>query len=313
MTQPPHGTTPVSPGPFQSWAERNGFSHGGLALIWIVAVFVLFQLFASFLMVIFLLFRISGEGQALDVQQLMTQISQHLDLVFIANTLGQVLFLAIGTWLICRLHTTATDRRRYIRLKFYDNTPAMIGIIIVLMLVAQPAIWFLGWLNSLVPVPDWFESMQLQQMEMIEGYLRGDGQVWIALFNIGVVPAVCEEILFRGYVLRSFEKSWGVPAAIVVSGVVFGMFHLQLANLLPLATIGILLAVITWATRSLIPAMVAHFVNNGASVLLGKYYPETAFAELAPASMPSPWLVAASGLISIYLIYLLVNGRTNKQ
>lgn len=306
-------TTTIEENVFDSWAERNGFSHAGIALLWVLAVFVLFQVFAGLLVFVLVYVRMSGEAGALNMGEAMSMMTQHLDLVFISNTVGQVLFLALGTWVFCRLQASRNNRPAFLRFRFRDNTPAMIGIVTVLMVVVQPFIWFLGWLNSLIPVPELMESMQLQQMQMIESYLTGDGTVWVALLNIGIVPAVCEEILFRGYVLRSFEKSWGIKAAVIVSGVIFGLFHLQLANFLPLATIGILLAFMTWASRSLIPAMVAHFVNNGASVLMGKFYPDTAFSELSPDSMPSLWLVLASMVISAYLIYLLITVRHNDQ
>ncbi|NIT60377.1 MAG: CPBP family intramembrane metalloprotease, partial [Aliifodinibius sp.] len=67
-----------------------------------------------------------------------------------------------------------------------------------------------------------------------------------------------------------------------------------LSNLLPLASIGMILAYITWITRSIFPAMAAHFVNNGGSVLVGTYYPESAFAEMTPESMPPIWAVIMS-------------------
>jgi membrane protease YdiL (CAAX protease family) len=301
---------------YQSWAERHGFSHAGIALLWIVTAFFLFQLFANFAGIALVIIR-EGIGltdiTAMGADKLMDMVGQNLDLIFVANSTGQILFLALATWFFCRLQVTAPKRPEFLRLKFRENTPLMIGMVILIILVAQPAIWFLGWLNSLIPVPESMEMMQIQQMEMIQNYLTGDGVVWVALLNIGLVPAVCEEILFRGYVQRSFEKSWGIWAAIIVSGLIFGAYHMQLSNLLPLAAIGILLAVMTWASQSIYPAMVAHLVNNGGSVLLGKYYPETAFAELSPESMPPIWMVFASGLLSAYLIYIMINKQPKPQ
>ena len=298
---------------YTPWATRNGFSHAGIALIWVVIAFFLFQIIAGLISFALVFWRVAGQIQNVNPTQIMDLLAQHLDLVFIANTTGQVLFLALGTWFFCRLQVRRRNRPHFLRFKFPRNTLPLIGLVFVLMLVVQPAIWFLGWINSFVPVPEFMEQMQFKQMEMIEAYLTGDGLVAVALFNIALVPAVCEEILFRGYLQRSFEKSWGVWISIVISGLIFGAYHLQLTNFLPLSAIGILLAYMTWTTGSIYPAMVAHFVNNGASVLLGKYYPETAFSELTPESMPPVWMIVASVAISAYLIYVLFSNRNNQS
>lgn len=297
---------------YTPWVKRNGFSHAGMALLWIVGAFLLFQIFANVLGIILILIRSAGSMENFDAANAMDLVAQNIDLIFVANSSGQILFLGLATWLFCRLHTNRQNRPSFLRFRLYENTPKILGLVFVLMLVVQPVIWFLGWLNSFVPVPETMESMQMQQMEMIQSYLTSDGMVLIALFNIALVPAICEEILFRGYVLRSFEKSWGIRWAIIISGIIFGMFHLQLANVLPLASIGILLAFMTWISQSIYPAMIAHFVNNGASVLVGKYYPETAFSELSPETMPPLWLVAVSVVVSGYLIYLLLKDRINE-
>ncbi len=192
-----------------------------------------------------------------------------------------------------------------------SNTSSMLGLTFVLILAIQPTVWFLGWLNAFLPVPDMLSEFQSSQMQMIENFLRGDHLLILTLFHVGVVPAICEEVLYRGYVMRAFEKSWGVLPAILISGLLFGLYHVQLSNLLPLAAIGIILGYVTWASESIYPAMLAHFVNNGGSVLVGSYYPDTAFAEMTPESMPPIWAVAVSIIISGYLIYFMYQQHKN--
>lgn len=297
----------------EPWITRNGFSHGGMALIWIVAAFFLFQVFANVLGITLILARASVDFQTLNAAKLTALVGENIDLLFWANTAGQILFLGLCTWWFSRLHVSKQGRPDFLRLRTYQNTPKMLGMAFVLIITIQPAIWFLGWLNAFLPVPESMETMQMQQMEMIKSYLTGDGVVLIALLNIAFIPAICEEVLFRGYVLRSFQKSWGIGLAILISGIIFGMFHLQPSNFLPLASIGILLAFLTWVSQSLYPAMLAHFVNNGASVVIAKYYPETAFSELSSETMPPVVLVVISVVVSGYLIYWLLNNGINES
>lgn len=287
---------------YRPWSERNGFSHWSLALIWIIIAFIGFQMVAGLVAVVLL---VVNQGGSLNVANIADSLSQNLDLLFIGNSAGQILFLGLATWFFTRLHTLKSNRPKFLRFTTNNKTPQLIGVTVILIVAIQPAIWFLGWLNSLLPVPELFSEFQSTQMEMIENFLRGDHLLVLTLFHVGVVPAICEEVLYRGYVMKAFQKSWGVLPAILISGLLFGLYHVQLTNLLPLATIGIVLGFVTWASESIYPAMLAHFVNNGGSVLVGTYYPDTAFAELTPESMPPLWAVILSVMISGYLIYFM--------
>lgn len=288
----------------RSWAERNGFADWILAVGWIIVAFVLFQVVAS--IVAFTLI-IGQSGGDLNLVGSVEMLTEHINLLFIGNSAGQIVFLGLATWFWVRLHVSAQNRPTFMRFKYDKNTPRNMLIAGLLIVTIQPLIWFLAWLNAFLPVPDFFSDMQSSQMEMIENFLKGDHNIWLTLFHVALVPAVCEEVLYRGYVLRAFQKSWSIWPAIIISGLFFGMYHVQLSNLLPLASIGIILAYITWTTRSIFPAMAAHFVNNGGSVLVGKYYPESAFAEMTPESMPPVWAVIISLAISANIVYWLYN------
>lgn len=294
--------SPHSDSLYQSWAERNGFPDWALTLVWIIVAFIAFQLTAGIVSAVLL---VISEGASFDLASFEELMLANLDLLFIGNSAGQILFLGLATWFVVRLHTSRQDRTSFLRLKAHSDTFTMLGLTAVFILAVQPAIWFLSWINAQLPVPEFFELMQNSQMEMIEQLLRGDYILWATLFHVGVVPAICEEVLYRGYVMRSFEKSWGIAPAIIVSGLLFGLYHVQLSNLLPLATIGIILAYVTWVSRSLYPAILAHFINNGGSVLVGTQYPETAFAEITPESMPPLWAVIVSIAVSSYIAYYM--------
>ena len=294
---------------YQSWAERNGFSDWALALLWIVAAFILFQATASVVAVALVLMR---GGISADANEMMSQLTENLDLLFIGNSTGQILFLGLATWFFARLHTSKKGRKEFLRFSVQPDTLQKSAITVVLIIAIQPTIWFLSWINAFIPVPEVFGNMQNTQMQMIENYLRGDHLLMLTLFHVGLVPAICEETLYRGYVMRAFQKSWGIWPAIIVSGLLFGLYHIQLSNLIPLATLGMLFAYITWVSESIIPAIIAHLVNNGGSVLVGTYYPESAFAEITPESMPPLWAVIISLLITAYIVYWMY-GQNKKS
>lgn len=278
-----------------------------MALIWIVVAFGLFQLIGG---IVGGLLVISEYGASPNPAEMQSLLSQHPDLLIIGNSIGQVLVMGLGTWLITKLHTSGKTQLSFLRFNADGNTPKNIGLAVILIFAIQPTIMFLAWINSFLPVPEFFTQMQDTQMQMIESLLTSDLTAWLILFHVAVVPAICEELLYRGYVMRAFQKSWGIWAAIIFSGLLFGMYHVQLSNLLPLAMLGMVFAFLTWTSKSIYPAIVAHFVNNAGSVVMGKYYPESAFAKIAPETLPSMTAVIPSLLFSGFIVYFMYRKHT---
>jgi membrane protease YdiL (CAAX protease family) len=88
-----------------------------------------------------------------------------------------------------------------------------------------------------------------------------------ALVLIAVIPALCEELLFRGFMLSGVASSLQKWTAIGLTAVVFGVFHFMLIRFAVTAGLGVVLAYICWQSRSVLPAMLAHFLHNGVGVL----------------------------------------------
>lgn len=285
-----------------SWAERNGFADWVIAAIWLILAFILFQLTAGLIFVGLMIL----SGEITSVNDLQAVMMSRLDLLFIGNSTGQVLFLGLTTFAVARLHIAGEKLTGFLRFGWKQDTATYIALGAVLLIVVQPIVLYLGYVNSLIPFPEYLKDMQVSQYEMFEEFLKREGIILFGLFHIALVPAFCEEILFRGYILSAFEKSWGIITAIVASGVIFGLFHLQLPNLLPLATLGIVLALMTWLSGTIWPAIVAHFINNGAAVLLATSYPELAFNEMNAETLPPIWTLVLSiiftGLIIRYMM-----------
>ncbi|TVQ65727.1 MAG: CPBP family intramembrane metalloprotease [Balneolaceae bacterium] len=290
-----------------SWIERNGFAPWAAALLWLVVVFVLFQLLSALFIVIFLALK---EGSA-DLLSIMQQLGSELNLLFIVNSAGQILMMGLATFLIVRLHAATGTQREFLRLGWKPKTAGFIFGGLLLILAVQPLVIWIGYINSLLPVPESITALQESQLEMIRDFLMQDGVLLFALFAVAVVPGVCEEVLFRGYILRAFEKSWGIIVAIVVSGFVFGLFHLQIANLLPLAALGMVLGLMTWLSGSIWPAVAAHFMNNAMAVVAGTFYPELFFRELSPEFLPPLWLVIPATLVAVAIVYVMIQRSEN--
>lgn len=285
----------------QPWVERNGFTHWAVAFAWVVVALIAFNIVGAVVGVI----GIIATVDSLDMESIVQELSTNFDIIFLANSSGQILIMALATLLIVRLHAIRGKRKEFIRFQITDNVWKVSLLAAVLFIVAQPAILFLGWLNSFVPVPETMKEMQESMAEMISMFLKSDNMLLLGILHIGIVPAVCEEIMYRGYVMRALEKSWGITAAIIISGIIFGAYHLQISNLLPLATLGIFLAYVTYVSNSIIPAMAAHFVNNGGQVVASKFYPQLLDEKITP-EMDIPYLmVIISIILTAGILYYL--------
>ena len=95
---------------------------------------------------------------------------------------------------------------------------------------------------------------------------------WSVVF-IGILPGICEEIMFRGTILRAYEKI-GIKKAIIISGLLFGMFHFTLINFIGPAVLGIVFGYMVYRTNSIYSSMFAHSLNNIIALSLSRYLME---------------------------------------
>ena len=288
-----------------SWYERHGFNLGVMAIIWVFLALIAFNVVGGVVGVIAAVFLVDDPT---NIEALMQVLSEQTTVFFWINTTGQITVFALGSLMVTRLAAEPGARRRFLRLQINSDTHKYILWAIVLTVAAYPTVIFLGWLNAFLPVPGWMAEMQQSMDEMIAKLLGSENILWMGLFHIGLVPSICEEIMYRGYVQRSLEKSWGIWTAIIVSGLIFGAYHLQITRILPLAALGMLFAYITYVSNSLIPAMVAHLVNNGGQVILSTIYPEMLDQELT-AETNLPWAGILFGVVLLITLLSILHKR----
>ncbi|HYF81027.1 MAG TPA: type II CAAX endopeptidase family protein [Symbiobacteriaceae bacterium] len=92
----------------------------------------------------------------------------------------------------------------------------------------------------------------------------------LAVVTHAIMPAICEEIAYRGYLQHSLSPL-GPRAAVVVTALLFGATHFSVIRLLPLALLGLIFSAVVRRAESVYPSMIMHLVNNG-TVLALTYY-----------------------------------------
>lgn len=160
--------------------------------------------------------------------------------------------------------------------------------------------------DALKALKDLFDMLEASTLKLVTAYSTAE---FIAIvIVIAVTPAICEEFLFRGFVLSNFEKVSKRTAAIFFSGLLFALFHFHPFNLIPLAVLGIYLSFIVYHSGSIFTAIVCHFINNFISALAVFIYGKDEFIskEIPPDEiMQVVVLGIASLFVFIGLIYLI--------
>jgi membrane protease YdiL (CAAX protease family) len=129
-----------------------------------------------------------------------------------------------------------------------------------------------------VALPDFLAPLEAVLTSMEEGAARLTEAItnvqdvpslFLNLFVVALVPAIGEEMIFRGLVLPILHKWTGkIHAAVWISAILFSGMHLQFYGFLPRLVLGGLLGYLFVYTRSLWAPIIAHFVNNGLALVL---------------------------------------------
>jgi sodium transport system permease protein len=149
--------------------------------------------------------------------------------------------------------------------------------------------------SLVLPVPhEWAERFA-------KALVPADLPLWQILPFITILPAIGEEIAFRGVLLHGLRKRLHPVALALVVGVIFGLFHFDMARLIPVACLGTLLAAVTLLTGSIFPAMLWHALNNGLAV--------AALSAELPIQDPPPGLYVLGALLLGLAFWVLWRNR----
>jgi ABC-2 type transport system permease protein/sodium transport system permease protein len=143
---------------------------------------------------------------------------------------------------------------------------------------------------------------------------------WIWL-TLAIVPAVAEELFFRGLVLSGLQRL-GSFRAVVISALLFGIFHvatgsmLMVERLLPSTFLGLLLGWIAVRTGSLWPGVIVHALHNGFMLSLSHFEPwliERGWGTEQQIYLPLSWLGVGSLMFAAGSVLLWWGGRSGPQ
>lgn len=126
------------------------------------------------------------------------------------------------------------------------------------------------------------------------------------VFTFGILPAVCEEFFFRGFLFQTIRRIAPTWAALLFSGLIFSLLHFQIYGFFVRWLMGMLLGFIFLYGGGIYGAILAHFINNFATVVVMWM----AFQGLVPSEMSSSnyrlgahWEILSLCLTAILLVF----------
>lgn len=138
--------------------------------------------------------------------------------------------------------------------------PVNIPIVIGIMIFAIPVATLLNVLN-LLAVDSIFGKTVMTSLPAAENGV----QLLVNILVIAGSAGICEEVLFRGVLQRSFER-FGAAGSILLAALLFSLTHLDFQKILGTFALGALIGYIVYRTNSLYCGMLAHFTNNATAV-----------------------------------------------
>jgi ABC-2 type transport system permease protein/sodium transport system permease protein len=136
----------------------------------------------------------------------------------------------------------------------------------------------------------------------------------LILTALAVVPAVAEELFFRGYLFRATAVRWGGWSAVGATALLFALFHafgasgITLQRIVPSLLMGVALGALALRSGSVLPGMILHSLNNALLLLIARYKEQLVQQQFIPPNsedLPTAWLAAAAVLAAIGAALLL--------
>lgn len=205
-------------------------------------------------------------------------------------------------------------------------TPAFLSIVtgVAVIIAILPFIHWLVEINEMLFLPEWLAGVEqwmkrseVQAKELTDIFLgtTATAGLMINLLIIAVLPAIGEEFLFRGVLLRLFrEWTRNSHFAVLISAFFFSALHLQFYGFLPRFVLGIILGYLFIWTRSIWVPVLIHFVNNGIAVVAAWFYArgniQHDFESVGEADQP---LVIISSLVIVLVMMLAIRFYEHKK
>ncbi|MDR3706506.1 MAG: type II CAAX endopeptidase family protein [Paludibacteraceae bacterium] len=200
-----------------------------------------------------------------------------------------------------------------------DKYPSFIFIFLAIfaMILFQPVINLISSWNQQLQLPAFMsglykamQSMEASANDLTRQFLaqQKTKDLFVNIFFLALIPAITEELFFRGTLLRLLEEKMSVNWSIWIVAIIFSTYHMQFFGFVPRILLGALLGYIVVWSHSLYLGMFAHFINNAGFILFSYLSANHYIAfdvETLGVSCNQWWITVSTFLVASLLIFFM--------
>jgi len=279
-----------------SFIERNEINPFIFAFVTLFAIFLLYQLVAGGLT-----YLIIGD---------MTITRENVSSVRLLTMAGQILFILLPTLMFARLLSSRWKRVFPWKLPTIPETFfAALGLIFL-----QQIFHIYLFFQERLPLPETLRKVIAPIRQILEELYRNlvsaesVPELAFVFLVVAIVPAIVEELFFRGLIQSTFERVISPFWSAIIVGFIFGIYHLNPFTVIPLIGIGCYFGLLRYRTGSVVPPIIAHFLNNALAVTLVYFHLDEGgvFPPASGADQPEVGAVIAQLILLLTLFAVCV-------
>jgi sodium transport system permease protein len=213
---------------------------------------------------------------------------------FAQTTIAVQLGLILGPCLIMALFMTSSLRKALRLEKVY---PLDLVLAVVLGFSLHPA--YLQ-LSSLVQQEFQIGAETREVLHQVDGIMAA-APLWSVLLVFAVIPAICEELTFRGFIFGGLMQQNGILRAILVSSLFFGFSHGVLQQSISASIMGFVLGFLAWRSGGVLCGIATHMTHNGLSMVISRFGKES---NDVPGSLSWMFETTSAGELSYSSLWL---------
>jgi membrane protease YdiL (CAAX protease family) len=206
------------------------------------------------------------------------------------------------------------------RLGFNEIISGKQVLIIVFMVIAGFLIsGALGELNQMIPIPKnaagYFQKLEndYNKQVMILGNMKSTADYILSLLVLAFVPAIFEEMLFRGSLQQiMISLTRNAFAGVLITSIIFSAIHLSYYRFLPRLFLGIMLGYIFYLSKNIWLSITTHFLNNAYSLTAMYALSRSGKLNTDVLEETYPWYYGVIGTVIIILLFAAFKRESEK-
>lgn len=194
-----------------------------------------------------------------------------------------------------------------------------IGTMVLIVLVALAVSGSLAQLNEQIPISKHWQKIfrkaedEYTQQVLVIANMRSFGEYLYTLVILAFVPAMVEEMFFRGcmqqLLVRWTKRAW---IGILITSIIFSAFHLSYYGFLPRLFLGGMLGYLFYFSKNIWLNILAHFVNNALAVTQMYVLSKTGKLDADSMNETYPYYFGAIGLIAVIALFIYFKKESDK-